>query len=110
MIFYKLRLSYTGSPDKIFKFPEGKKFKNFKDYFEQNKNIIVVRGFNKKNNNIYSEWYDGEFEIIFWNSKNQVIFIKYANGVINFPKGKEIYDRYINKFKKEKLEKILRSK
>ena len=95
--------------DKI-KFPEGKIFKNFDEYFTKNKKYYCIRGYNKTGRIIYFQWNDKKSSRYIFNDKNQEIFIKYANGTIDYPEGKEVYARYLNKFKKEKLEKILNKK
>ena len=107
MKFYKLKIYYD-KKDRIKEkiFPKGKEFKNLKEYFSKN-NMGYIEAFDKYNREIYIEFFDGEFCIRLLNDENEEIYRTNNSGEVFYPAGKEVYDKYILKCKKEKLEKIL---
>ena len=60
MKIYKISIHFIDIYKKIkyISFPKGKSFKNFNEYFEKNKDISNIVGFNKNNNKIFIQWYD----------------------------------------------------
>ena len=114
MKFYKIDIQFKDIHKEIkyISFPKGKSFKNFNTYFEKDKDINNIVGFNKNDNKIFIQWYDRDCLLRWYNKYNKCICEKWYDGKIEYPKGKEKYDEYIREkqteYKKKKLEKILK--
>ena len=110
MKVYKLILYYIDLPYKILRFPKGRIIKNFDGYFKKEENLQKIESYNKDHSQIYSIWDDGDFSRAIYNNNERILY-RECNGRINYPRGKEVYDKYIRekqiKYKKKKLEKIL---
>ena len=88
-------------------FPKGKEFKDLKEYFKKHSRADVIRAKDKLGRHIYTEYRNGDYIKRLYNDENVKIYIEFGNGKIAYPAGKKAYDEYINKKRKEKLEKIL---
>ena len=108
MKVYKIKYySYKISTLYIKEFPEGKEIIDFKSYFPDDKDISSLGFFNKKDLEIYTEYSDGATRICLYNKEGDRIYEKWSDEEAQYPKGELYYRKYVNKLRKEKLEKIL---
>ena len=110
MKFYRLDFYNTHmiKIDSIF-FPDGRDYKDLKEYFQENPFLYRINAYNKYNQDryTYTEYRNGVCITWLYNKKGAAIYHKMYNGGIEYPLGKKVYDEYVNQLRKEKLEKIL---
>ena len=95
MIFYKLTVEYKYCIKRTEEFPKGAKFKNFKNFFEDDKKIFRILGYDKKNNHIYSEWEDGDYYKYIYNNESIWVYVIDNFNNMSYPAGKDKYDEYM---------------
>ena len=106
MKFYMLKLFnnnyFMPEPIEVIEFKNGKSFNNLNKYFQKDNTLFNIKAYNKKGHKMYEEWYTGTYKMYYYNDQEECIFEKTFNEEDSYPSGKEKYDEYMLKCKKEK--------
>jgi hypothetical protein len=109
MKFYRIKIIYPHGIkkiDKTFSFTNGIILKNFRKYFEKDKYISFIEGFNKEDSLIYCEHVGGCWYRNYYNRWGKLIFKKDTYGL--FILDNEEYKKYCQKRRQTILNKALK--